>query len=98
KEADGTTLRWQDRKRGLYRYRYALTDRSFLQAATRYHSETTQGIYHELDQTIGLGYTYLDSERWKGSATPSVGVRYRDVVDGEVGWVAIMSLFQDLEY
>ncbi|MCC5807666.1 MAG: DUF481 domain-containing protein [Opitutales bacterium] len=98
KNAAGETFRWRDRKRGLYRFRYNFAERFYWQAATRYRSESTIGIRHEVDQTTGVGYTYVDTRRWKGSATPSVGVQYRNVRDRETEWVAIFSLFQDLEY
>ncbi len=98
KDAAGETFRWRDRKRGLYRFRYNFAERFYWQAATRYRSEPTIDIRHEIDQTTGVGYTYVDTRRWKGSATPSLGVQYRDVRGRESEWVAIFSLFQDLEY
>ena len=98
KDAEGRTFRWRDRKRGLYRFRYNFADRFYWQAATRYRSEVTIGINHEVDQTTGVGYTFVDTRRWKGSATPSLGVQYRDVRERDTELVAILSLFQDLEY
>lgn len=98
KNAAGETFRWRDRKRGLYRFRYNFADRFYWQAATRYRNEPTIGIQHEIDQTTGVGYTFVDSRRWKGSATPSLGAQYRDIRGRESEWVAIFSFFQDLEY
>lgn len=94
----GDRFRWRDRRRALLRYRYDLGDRFFFQSITRYNSEFTQGIRHAIDESVGIGYTFLDTRRFKGAVTPTIGAQYRDIRNRPTEWSGILSLFQDLEY
>lgn len=94
----GERFRWRDRRRAILRYRYNLSQRFFFESFTRYNSEFTQGIRHAVDESVGIGYTFLDTTSMRGAITPTIGVQYRDVRNQPTEWSGILSLFQDFEY
>jgi putative salt-induced outer membrane protein YdiY len=95
-EGERTTTR--DRLRSRLRYRYDFRKLFFVEAETRYRRNLVSKIYHELGQTVGIGYRLFDTEKMKLSFTPSVGVAYQDIDGSEksFGYLAVFS--EDLSY
>lgn len=94
----GERFRWRDRRRAILRYRYNLSQRFFFESFTRYNSEFTQGIRHAVDESVGIGFTFLDTNNMRGAITPTIGAQYRDTRGQPTEWSGILSLFQDFEY
>lgn len=70
----------------------------FIESSTRYNRDLVTRIYHEAEQTAGVGYRWLETTRWKSSVVGSVGTAYREInsIPGRFGFVA--TIFQDLRY
>lgn len=82
---------------GELRFRYNFQPRLFLQSNARYHRNTIKDIHHEGTQTVGLGWRFLETERWKGSVTPSVGAQYKEISQQQGHWSSTAGSYQDLE-
>lgn len=98
--ADGVTTRTRDRLEGRGRIRRTLQeDRNyFVESSTRYNRDLVTRIYHELEQTLGFGYQWLDTDRWRSSVVGSIGTGYREIegMPSQLGFVS--TFFQDLRY
>lgn len=95
---DGVRTTTRDRLRSRLRYRYDFRKAFFVESETRYRRNLVQKVYHELGQTIGIGYRVFDTDKLKLSLTPSVGAAYQDIegTDTDYGYLAVFS--QDLNY
>ena len=90
------TTKTRDRIRGNARYRYDYVKSFFAQTDTRYQRALVSNIFHEVDELLGIGYRWIDTDRLEGTITPSVGFGYRDIVPDEPSWEWLASLQQDL--
>ncbi|MDP0499852.1 MAG: DUF481 domain-containing protein [Verrucomicrobiota bacterium JB022] len=98
KTQEGVTSTTEDKFETYFRYRHDISDRLFFQSRTDYKTDAVSAIDYEVQENLGVGYRWLDSERWKASITPSVGYQLRKYTVQEDDDQAIATLFQDLEY
>lgn len=95
---DGQSTVTRDRINSTLRYRYSYAQRYFVQTFTQYDRRIVQGVRNDFQQTVGLGYRFLQTESWTGSVTPSAGVRYRQFRARESDGSFSLNLLQDLVY
>lgn len=88
----------ENRVQASARYRYAFRKGFFIQSDTRYNRQPIKGIFSEMDESVGVGYKWLDSKRWSGTVTPNFGMGYQRIgtEDGEVSFFT--SFLQDVEF
>lgn len=92
----GETERNRDRLEGDLRYRYNLDPTLFVQSNTRYQQLPLRGIQREGEQSVGFGWRYLDGPRLRGTLTPALSGRYRELSDATEDELALFTtLFQD---
>src|SRR5690625_5104686 len=53
-----------------FRWRRDFTERLFTQVLTQYENDKIREINHRVEQNLGLGYRYLDTEKFEGSIVP----------------------------
>src|SRR5690606_33204326 len=88
----------QDRYRTALQMRYNLTNRLFGQSRTIYLKDLVRSVDHDLEQSLGIGWRLLESERLKISITPSATFRYLDIEGLNKGWESRLTIYQDLQW
>lgn len=83
---------------GSVRYRFDFTDRIFFQNLTRYLRNEVRNIDHDFEDSIGVGWRFLDKGNLKASVTPAYTQRYKDFVAQGGRWEKLASLNQDFSY
>lgn len=98
--SEGVQTRSTDRLQGRVRVRRDVDESKafFVQSNTRYNRDLVSRIYNEVEETLGMGYRWLNTSRWKSSIVASVGGGYREIEEepGRFGFVS--SLNQDMSY
>ena len=98
KENDGVKRKSSDRYEASLRYRHTRSERVFIQTRSRYLKDLIKNIDGEFEQSLGLGWKYLDKEKMQGSITPSFTGQYQKIADVGKGWDFLTTLFQDFRY
>src|SRR5690625_404681 len=83
---------------GSFRWRRDFSERIFSQVLTQYETDKIREINHRVEQNLGLGYRYVDSERLKGSIVPGLTIQYTDESGVNDHWDYLASLSQDLTW
>ena len=96
--ADGVKSVAQDLFKSSLRYRYDIAKFFFIQNNTAYKNDSIQRIDHEISETIGVGYRWLETERAVSSITPNLGAEYRDIQNRPFEWNLLSAIQQDFEY
>lgn len=81
-----------------FRWRRDFSDRFFSQVLTQYENDKIRAINHRVEQNLGVGYRYVDNERFKGSIVPGVTIQYTDERHVDNHWEYLASLSQDLTW
>lgn len=87
----------EDRHGLSVRSRLNLSANTFAQSWTAYSVDEIKNINYQLDQTIGYGYRFYNTDTLKLNVVPGVGVQKIKRSDGDDEFV-ITSLYQDLEW
>ncbi len=98
KDDDGENRKNSDRYEAELRYRYTRSERFFIQTNSRYLKDLIKNIDGEFEQSIGIGWKYLDNEKMQGSITPSFTGQYQQISSVDKGWVLLTTLFQDFQF
>ena len=81
------------------RYRKILNPHFFAQSNTRYEKDLIKRIEHDAEQSLGIGWRFLERDQFRGSLTPSLSGRYRAQSNRPSDeWRLFFTLFQDFEY
>ncbi len=96
----GVVTRTRDRLQGRSRIRRTLSadNHFFAESSTRYNRDLVSRIYHDVEQTGGVGYRWLDTARWQGSVVGSLGAGYREINTTPAHFGFVATAFQDLQY
>lgn len=81
-----------------FRWRRDVTDRVFTQTLTLYENDRIREIRHRVEQNLGIGYRYVENERFEGSIVPGITVQYTDETGVDDRWDYLASLAQDLTW
>ena len=84
--------------KGSFRYRFDFKDGFFVQSLSSYQRNPILEIYHEVSETIGLGYRWLEMEHMKGSLTPGIGLSYSKIGDESSVGEFIGTIVQDFSF
>lgn len=95
---DKSRIVTQDLYAGKFRWREEWVGRIFAQTNTAYFRDNVRQIDHNLDQSLGVGWKLLKTDRWQASLVPSVTAKYESVENVSTGWVLLGTLFQDLRF
>lgn len=79
-----------------FRWRHDVSERVFTQTLTLYESDRVRDIRNRVEQNVGVGYRYVDSDRLKGTVVPGFTVQYTDEEGVDDRWSYLASLSQDL--
>jgi putative salt-induced outer membrane protein YdiY len=93
-ELDG--VRNTQRFTGSFRWRRDINDRVFTQALTQYETDRIREIRNRVEQNLGVGYRFVQTERLQGSVVPGLTIQYTDEAEVEDRWDYLASLFQDI--
>ncbi|HCR31432.1 MAG TPA: hypothetical protein DIV79_15615 [Opitutae bacterium] len=87
-----------DRTFSNFRWRHDISPGVFYQSDTEYSSDRIKEIDLNLEQTLGVGYRFLNQKALKVSTGMGMSSRYRDraTVSGETSY--LVDLFQDIDY
>ena len=75
---DGTRSKTDQLLAGQYQYRHDTSRIFFVQSNSTYYRDVIKELFHEVTQTVGLGYR-MKGERWKADVIPAIGYRVRDI-------------------
>ncbi len=78
-DANGNDVVSLDRTRAAFRYRHDLMKRLFVQSNTAYLQDHVKAIDHQIDESLGIGWRYLDGPSWQASITPSLTLQYQNL-------------------
>lgn len=79
-----------------FRWRRDISERVFTQTLTLYESDRIRDIRNRVEQNLGIGYRYLQSERLEGSVVPGFTLQYTDEEGVDDRWSYLASVSQDL--
>jgi putative salt-induced outer membrane protein YdiY len=79
-----------------FRWRRDVSERLFTQTLTLYENDRIREIRHRVEQNLGFGYRYLQSERLEGSIVPGFTIQYTDEAGIDDRWDYLASLSQDI--
>ncbi len=79
------------------RYRHDLSERFFIQNLNKYDIDRIKKIYTNLQNSVGIGWRALDTERLKLNFVPGVGSQYIDQA-GPSGWFFKLNAYQDFQW
>ena len=87
-----------DRTYSNFRWRHDISPGVFYQSDTEYSSDRIKEIDLNLEQTLGVGYRFLNQKALKISTGMGMSSRYRDTAteSGETSY--LVDLFQDVDY
>ena len=87
-----------DRTYSNFRWRHDISPGVFYQSDTEYSSDRIKEIDLNLEQTLGVGYRFLNQKALKVSTGMGMSSRYRDraTESGETSY--LVDLFQDVDY
>src|SRR5690606_15229662 len=83
---------------GSFRWRKSFSDQWFSQSLTRYEADRIREIRNRVEQNVGVGYRFLQSEQAEGSVVPGFTVQYTDERALSDRWDFLGSLFQDFTW
>lgn len=81
-----------------FRYRYDLTERSFIQAMTTYSHDGIKEIRHKATQSIGYGYALIKNETMVLNVVPGVAAQYLDEEGDDTGVTFMFNPYQDFTW
>ena len=79
-----------------FRWRRDISERLFSQTLTEYETDRIREIRNRVEQNIGLGYRYIQTERLEGSVVPGFTIQYTDETGIDDRWDYLASLSQDI--
>lgn len=79
-----------------FRWRRDVSERVFTQSLTLYESDRIRDIRNRVEQNVGVGYRYVQNERFEGSVVPGFTIQYTDEESVNDHWSYLASLSQDL--
>ena len=87
-----------DRTYSNFRWRHDISPGVFYQSDTEYSSDRIKEVDLNLEQTLGVGYRFLNQKALKVSTGMGMSSRYRDraTESGETSY--LVDLFQDVDY
>lgn len=99
-DSTGEETRTTDRLRGRARIRRDVNEAKafFIQSNTRYNRDIIGGIFHEVEETLGMGYRWLETTRWQSSVVASTGAGYREIGTEPARFGFVATLYQDMSY
>src|SRR5690606_37307851 len=83
---------------GSFRWREAISDRWFSQSLTRYEADRMREVRNRVEQNLGIGYRFLQTENAEGSVVPGLTIQYTDERGLDDRWNYLASVFQDLTW
>lgn len=87
-----------DRYDGLFRYRHELSQRVFSQAQTSYTKDRVKLIEHNAEESLGMGYKFIQRPRHEASIGGGMTAQYRSAQGIESGVTYLGEVFQDYSY
>ena len=87
-----------DRTYSNFRWRYDISPGVFYQSDTEYSSDRIKEIDLNLEQTLGVGYRFLNQKALKVSTGMGMSSRYRDRATESGETSSLVDLFQDVDY
>src|SRR5699024_5641689 len=61
-----------------FRWRRDFSERFFSQVLTQYENDKIREINHRVEQNLGVGYRYVENDRFEGSIVPGFTMQYTD--------------------
>lgn len=86
-----------DRLQSRLRMRFDRSDRIFLQSFSRYRNDLVKDIDMDIEQSLGIGWRFLQREAMSASITPSATAAYRQINGIDEEWNYLATLFQDFQ-
>ncbi len=81
-----------------FRYRYDLTERSFIQAMTTYSHDGIKEIKHKATQSIGYGYALIKNDTMVLNIVPGVAAQYLEEEGEDTGVTFMLNPYQDFTW
>lgn len=79
------------------RYRRDISERLFIQSLNKYDIDRIKKIRHNLQNSVGLGWRAIDTEKVKLNLVPGIGSQYIDQA-GPSGWFFKLNAYQDFQW
>lgn len=96
--AEGVPRRVTDRYSASARWRWDLASWLFFQANSNFLRDQVREVDNQFQQSAGLGWRYLDGDRFRGTLTPSISARFQQVAFEEGTWEPLGTVFQDFRF
>lgn len=81
-----------------FSYRYAVSDRWYVESDTSYLSNRVKQIRHQATENISVGYYFIKEEDFTFSLAPGIAGQYNDVAGEDRKWIGFGTLQEDLFY
>ena len=83
---------------GSFRWRESMSKRWFSQSLTRYEADRIREVRNRVEQNLGIGYRFIQSETAEGSIVPGLAIQYTDERGVQDHWDFLGSVFQDFTW
>jgi putative salt-induced outer membrane protein len=81
-----------------FRYRYSLTDRTFIQAMSIYSHDGIKEIKHKATQSIGYGYALIKNDTMVLNIVPGIAAQYLDEQANGSSTTFMLNPYQDFTW
>lgn len=78
-----------------FRWRRDISERLFSQSLTLYETDRIREIRNRIEQNVGIGYRFIQTERMEGSVAPGFTVQYTDEAGLEDRWAYLASFSEE---
>lgn len=96
---DGVTRRkTTDRYSFGARWQWDFADSWFFQSTSNFRRDEVKEIDSQFQQSFGVGWRFLNTQRFRASLTPAFSARYRVLADQDPVWEPLATVFQDFVF
>jgi len=87
-----------DRAFANYRWRRDISPGVFYESLSSYSFDAIKEIDHNLEQKLGVGYRWVNTDSFKFSTGGGSSGRYRDIAANDAEFSYLVDLFEDIDY